>query len=78
MKEVYTTFDDIKDNDLRTRNQGAVLANMFEDNLLDNGQCSARGAGLILKYFNDLPDKDKQTALIWMQEQLLERGYKHG
>lgn len=67
----FELFDDIVDRGLRTRNQAVVITNIIEDNSKLK-KLSARGAHLVLSYFNQVPDVDKtlvhQKVTIFAQE----------
>ena len=70
----YDLFNDIQDVELRNRNRAVVLANIAEDHTR-SGFMSPRGATLVIGYFNEIPDADKQDVQRRFQQNMKERGY---
>lgn len=70
----FELFLDIVDNKLRTRNQAVVLANIAEDNS-KNRLISPKGASLILGYFQQVPEEDRNTVKDLFKENMISRGY---
>lgn len=69
----YSLFNDVEDFELRSRNRGVVMANIFEEHLRD-GVLSPVKAGLILEYFSRIPPTERSLAKDMFEAMLLERG----
>ncbi len=72
----YSTFLDIQDDELRTRNQAVVLANIFEDNLKGN-TISNEGAVVLLSYFREVPEVDRVAVFSKFKSFMEERGFTY-
>lgn len=70
----YELFNDIEDKNLRNRNRAVVLTNIAEDRTR-NRLISANGAGLILGYFKEIPDEDKNDVKERFTVEMKNRGY---
>ena len=55
----YGLFDDIEDVTLRNRNRAVILANIAEDNMNREMHISAKGASLVMGYFNAIPEGER-------------------
>lgn len=71
----FDTFEDIEDNTLRNRNRAVVLSNIAEDSSR-NKKISPGGAGLIIGYFNVIPDADKREVKEMFVASMNERGFQ--
>ena len=67
-------FSDIEDVELRARNRAVVLANVSEQYTKQN-KITAKGAAIVLGYFNTVPDVDKRDLMAAYEGQMRERGY---
>lgn len=75
--EIYTTFSEIQDEELRNYNRGAVLANLYEDNLMEGTkQCSEYGVSAVQAYLKRIPVEELSDAMRYMNEMLIVRGLK--
>ena len=70
----FDLFHDIEDTLLRNRNRAVVLANIAEDNSR-NRKVSPGGAGLIIGYFNNVPNEDKRDVKDMFTKFMAERGF---
>ena len=70
----FDLFHDIEDTPLRNRNRAVVLANIAEDNSR-NRKVSPGGAGLIIGYFNNVPNEDKRDVKDMFTKFMAERGF---
>lgn len=70
----FCLFNDIADKALRNRNRAVVLTNIAEDRTR-NRLISANGAGLILGYFKEIPEEDRQDVKERFTQNMKERGY---
>lgn len=70
----FALFSDITDVALRTRNRAVVLANIATDNTR-NRRISPSGAGLILGYFNAVPEDERAVVQNAFKSVMSERGY---
>lgn len=73
----FSLFNDIKDDLLRIRNRAVVLANMAEDNTVDD-LISPKGASLIFGYFKLVPPHEKFAVQQKFEEQMRQRGFAVG
>ena len=70
----FALFNDIEDEALQTRNRAVVLANIAEDHT-KNRRVNAKGASLILGYFNQVPMQDRSGVRAKFKEMMEQRGY---
>lgn len=70
----FCLFNDIEDYALKTRNRAVVLANMADDNS-EARRINAKGAALILGYFQQIPSDEREDAKKAFSENMVERGY---
>lgn len=75
--EGYSLFNDIDDDNLRTDNQGTVLANILEDTMKD-GMVSGKGRELALGYMENVFFLDREMAATKAKKFLEDRGYTFG
>lgn len=71
----FELFNDITDIILRTRNRAVVLANIAEDNA-KGGLINAKGAGLILGYFQQVPPSERADVKQRFAEAMIQRGFR--
>lgn len=71
----FCLFSDIDDVALRNRNRAVVLANMADDHKGPNRTINVKGASLILGYFQQVPEEDREAVKDLFQIQMKERGY---
>lgn len=76
MSEAYNLFEDIKDEGLRARNRGVVLANIYEDSLV-GGKTPPSGMKALLSYFQSIPveEEQRERAYAEFQQQMTERSF---
>lgn len=70
----FCLFNDIQDLVLRTRNRAIVLANLATDHTR-NRLISPAGAGMILGYFNQIPEEERAQVRDAFQTNMKERGF---
>lgn len=72
----YSLFNDIEDVPLRNRNRAVVLANIAEDHVdRKSKRVSLKGAALILGYFANVADADKDDVKNRFAENMKQRGF---
>lgn len=71
----FSLFNDIEDNDLRTRNQAVVLTNISEAHSR-NRKISDNGMGLIIGYFDKVNKDDRKTVMEKYIQFMKERGFE--
>ena len=71
----FALFNDIEDASLRNRNRAVVLANMMQDNMNKQKKLQAKGAGLVLGYFNALPEGERAAVRDNFTRAMAERGF---
>jgi len=72
MTETYSLFNDIKDEGLRARNRGVMLANIYEETSV-NGKIPPSGMKHLLNYFNSIPLEERERTYAEFQVQMTER-----
>ena len=70
----FSLFNDIEDKELQTRDRAVVLTNMAE-NHSKNRRININGTGLILGYFKNVPDVDKNDVMREFKLKMAERGF---
>lgn len=70
----FALFNDVEDDVLRTRNRAVVLANIAESNIKDR-RINAKGAGLILGYFNQIPLAERNGVKDKFKADMIQRGF---
>lgn len=70
----YSLFNDVADENLRNSNRARVMLNIFEQ-YTKIGKISQKGAALVLGYFANLPEKERQAPHDILSQMLKERGY---
>lgn len=74
-RDVYPMFEDIENDELRARNRGVIMANIYEDNATVNGnKLTMEGTKAIVKYFTRIPLDERHMAREAFQNSLTERG----
>jgi hypothetical protein len=71
----FCLFFDIEDYMLKTRNRAVVLANMASDNS-ESSLINAKGAALILGYFQMIPPDEREDVKKSFSENMVERGFR--
>jgi hypothetical protein len=71
----FELFNDIAEKTLRTRNRAVVLANMIVDNMRDK-KLSPKGVVLVLGYFNQIPNQEREEVQKALVEDMNVRGFK--
>lgn len=72
---VYDTFDHIQDEELKARNRGVMMANIYEDNIINGNNLSMSGTKAMISYFNRIPNDEKVKARAAFASAMRERGY---
>ena len=67
-------FNDIEDEELQSRNRAVIMANVSEQYTRGN-KITAKGAALILGYFNCIPDVERKAVQEKYIVAMKERGY---
>lgn len=71
----FNLFNDIEDYALKTRNRAVVLANLASDNS-KSALISPKGAALILGYFQQIPEDERQDVKKAFSEAMISRGFR--
>ena len=72
----FSLFNDIADPELRSRNRAVVLTNLAEDYTNKERRINAKGASLIIGYFDKIPEQERAIVRDKFASTMLERGYK--
>jgi len=67
-------FNDIEDYALRQHNRAVVMANMSEQYSRDS-KISLKGAGLILGYFDSIPEEERKDLQQRYEQEMIHRGF---
>lgn len=67
-------FSDIEDKSLQSRNRAVIMANVSEQ-YTKKGKITAKGAALVLGYFNNIPMEDRKNVEECYRNAMKERGY---
>lgn len=70
----YSTFVDVENKDIRDRNRGSVMLNIFEDHATD-GVMNAMGMATVLGYFREIPEGERGDALAMFTAMCESAGY---
>jgi hypothetical protein len=70
----FCLFNDIENPELRNRNRATILANIASDNT-KNRIIHAKGAALILGYFKEVPEHDREDVKEQFKQNMKERGF---
>lgn len=71
----FSLFNDVDDITLRTANRARVMANMAEDHTNKEKRINAKGASLILGYFNLIPKEERIIAKDKFEAEMNSRGF---
>ena len=71
----FSLFSDIEDYVLRVRNRAVVLTNMAEDNS-QSSLINAKGVALILGYFQQVPEDEREDLTAKFKTTMAERGFR--
>lgn len=71
----FSLFSDIEDYVLRVRNRAVVLTNMAEDNS-QSSLINAKGVSLILGYFQQVPEDEREDLTAKFKTTMAERGFR--
>lgn len=71
----YALFFEISEEELRSRNQAVVMANIALDHRTAAKTISAQGAGLIMGYFNEIAPQFRNKVYEKFQQRLMEEGF---
>ncbi len=71
----FSLFSDIEDYVLRVRNRAVVLTNMAEDNS-KSSLINAKGVSLILGYFQQVPEDEREDLTAKFKTTMAERGFR--
>ena len=75
MGEDFDLFEQIADEELRTHNMAAYLANIYDTQADDRGNLSTYGVRAVLMYFKLVPDELKAKVYSKFKSVMQERGY---
>ena len=67
-------FNDVEDIQLRDRNRGVVLANIYEDNMSDSKKMNQKGLNILAAYYRAIPTDERPEAYNGMFVELCKRG----
>lgn len=74
--KTFSLFNDIEDPVLRNRNRAVVLTNIAEDNTdRKSKRINVKGSTLILGYFANVADEDKQDVMKQFADNMKSRGF---
>lgn len=74
--KTYSLFNDIDDVELRNRNRACVLANIAQDHTdRKSKRVSVKGANLILGYFANILEADREDVKDRFAENMKQRGF---
>lgn len=71
----FSLFNDVEDVALRTRNRAVVMANIAK-NHSKAGLISPGGAGLIIGYFDKVPQPERKDVMEAYVKRMYEEGFK--
>lgn len=71
----YSLFNDIEDEGLRRRNRAVVMTNISEENS-KNGLITPMGFGLIIGYFDKVPNVERASLQTEYVKHMNQRGFK--
>lgn len=71
----FSLFKDIDDVELRARNRAVILTNLAEDYTNKEKKINAKGIGLIIGYFDQIPEDERAVVRDKFAETMLQRGY---
>jgi len=75
MSSEYTLFEEVEDRELRDRNRGVVMVNIYEDYCRDD-KMSAAGVAALLGYFKQIPDDEQASAFVMFNTLIQQRGHR--
>ena len=71
-------FNDVEDTKLRNNNRAAIMANIFEDNILQGKRVtSAKGGAYIMSYFMLIPKVDRGSVCKLYRDMMSKRGFDY-
>ena len=76
MTDIYNLFEKIKDEGLRARNRGVMLANIYEESMV-NGKIPPSGMKNLLVYFQAIPLEGEQRERAYAEFQVQMHERKH-
>ena len=77
-KETLNLFNDVEDLALKSNNRAAIMANLFEDNMLPgNRNTSSKGAAHIMAYYLLIPRGERKLACTFYKDMMNERGFAY-
>lgn len=71
----YNLFFDLGEEELRSRNQAVVMANIALDHRTGDKKISPQGTALILGYFNEIAPQFRKKVFDKFQQRLQEEGF---
>lgn len=72
----YSLFNDIEDENLRSRNRAVTLCNIAEAHTNKEKRISPGGAALMIRYTEQVPEQERKGVLEKMVVFMKERGYE--
>lgn len=72
----YSLFLEVEDFDLKARNRGAVLTNIFEDHS-EKDKVSSQGARMMMEYLQEIPSLEREVVYREFVKTLAKRGYSN-
>ena len=77
-KAPLNLFNDVEDVAIRNNNRAAIMANLFEDNILQGKRnTSAKGAAYIMSYFTCIPKVDRKSVCKVYRDMMGKRGFDY-
>lgn len=70
----FDLFNDVEDQELKTRNRAVVLANIAENHIKDR-RINAKGISLVLGYFNQIPMHEREIVKDRFKADMISRGF---
>lgn len=71
----FELFNDITDEELKSRNRAVVLANISEDNKTKDKRINPKGVALIMGYFSNIPKEERKPVSLKYAEEMRKRGF---
>lgn len=71
----YHLFNLVDDFETRANNRGAMMCNIYGEFSFADGKASPHAMSLILGYFNEVPDADKERAMEFFSVHAKDRGF---
>lgn len=71
----FELFNDITDEELKSRNRAVVLTNISDDNKTKDKRINPKGIALVLGYFSAIPKEERKAVATKYAEEMRKRGF---